>query len=81
MKGANAMTENETFAIKPEGNLVYIRPVSVRDLPEEVRIQVPDLQQLYAVHGPDGERLALVRDRWMAFSLARDNALQPVSVH
>ena len=75
------MTSNEDFTIKAEGNIVYIRPVAVRDLPREVRIQVPDLEQLYAVHGPDGERLALVRDRWMAFSLARDNALQPFSVH
>lgn len=75
------MEKQETHSLKPQGNLVYVRPVAVRDLPEEVRIQVPDLKQLYAVHGPDGERLALVRDRWMAFSLARDNALQPVSVH
>lgn len=64
-----------------EGNIVYVRPVSVRDLPEEVRIQVPDQQTLYALHDADGERLALVRDRWMAFSLARDNELEAVSVH
>lgn len=75
------MENNDEFNIKPEGNLVYIRPVAVRDLPEAVRIQVPDMKQLYAVHGADGERLALVRDRWMAFSLARENELQAVSVH
>ncbi len=75
------MEKQNEFNIKPQGNLVYVRPVAVRDLPEEVRIQVPDLKLLYALHGPDGERLALVRDRWMAFSLARDNELQAVSVH
>ena len=30
---------------------------------------------------PDGERLALVRDRQLAFFLARQNELTPVSVH
>lgn len=75
------MENNEEYILKPQGNLVYVRPVAVRDLPESVRIQVPDLAQLYAVHGADGERLALVRDRWTAFTLARENELQAVSVH
>lgn len=65
----------------PTGNIVYIRPISIAELPEEIRIQVPGVEQLYAVHRPDGERLALVRDRVLAFSLARENELQPVSVH
>lgn len=75
------MTENEFHIPAPEGNLVYIRAIPMTELPEEIREQAPDLDQLYAVHGPDGERLALVRDRRLAFSLARENALQPVSVH
>ena len=48
---------------------------------DEVREQAPGLDALYAVHGIDGERLALVRDRHMAFMLARQNELNPVSVH
>jgi len=36
---------------------------------------------IYAVHRADGERLALVRDRALAFVLARQNDLAPVSVH
>lgn len=79
---------NETFdfdtdAINadPEGNTVYIRRVAIDTLPEDVRRQMPEVEALYAVHGVDGERLALVADRGMAFMLARQNELSPVSVH
>ncbi|MGA0613783.1 DUF1150 family protein [Paracoccus sp. KR1-242] len=77
---------NEKFefgpeASEPSGNLVYIRRVELDTLPDDVRKQVPDADALYAVHGADGERLALVKDRSMAFMLARQNELTPVSVH
>jgi len=61
--------------------IVYVRPVAVADLPEEIRDQVVGIATLYAVHAPDGSRLALVRDRQMAFALARQNDLAPVSAH
>jgi len=38
-------------------------------------------KQLYAVHDAEGEQLALVADRRMAFVLARQNDLSPVTVH
>lgn len=63
------------------GNTVYVRRVEMDSLPIEVRQQAPELQALYAVHGTDGERLALVADRSLAFMLARQNELNPVSVH
>lgn len=63
------------------GNTVYVRRVAMDSLPAEVRQQVPDADALYAVHGIDGERLALVRERNLAFMLARQNELNPVSVH
>ena len=73
---------NEKFEFGPEtGNTVYIRRVATETLPEELRRQVPDAKALYAVHGIDGERLALVKDRELAFVLARQNELTPVSVH
>ena len=74
---------NEKFDFGPEnaGNIVYIRRVVMDSLPDEVRRQVPGADALYAVHGPDGERLALVKDRSLAFMLARQNELTPVSVH
>lgn len=64
-----------------EGNrIVYVRPVAVADLPEPLRAQADGLTTIYAVHRTDGERLALVRDRRLAFALARQNDLLPVSV-
>ncbi len=66
---------------RPEERIVYVRKVSVADLPQEVQAQVPGTDTLYAVHSADGERLALVRDRNLAFVLARQNDLTPVTVH
>lgn len=62
-------------------SLVYIREVPVADLPQALREQAGDLLTIYSVHRPDGERLALVADRQLAFSLARQHDLAPVSVH
>ena len=64
-----------------EDRIVYVRPVAVADLPEEVREQAEGIDQLFAVHNAEGERLALVRDRKLAFVLARQNDLAPVNVH
>lgn len=63
--------------------IVYVRPVSLADLPEEVQAEATGagLEVLYAVHRPDGERLALVADRRLAFALAVQNDLAPVSAH
>jgi len=36
---------------------------------------------LYAVHGADGERLAVMVDREAAFAAAMAHELEPVSVH
>lgn len=76
---------NEKFEFGPEAEaenqIVYVRPVAVADLPKEVREQAMGLDTLYAVHSADGERLALVRDRTLAFVLARQNDLAPVNVH
>jgi len=64
-----------------DDRIVYVRAVNVEDLPEDIRPQVGGLKKLYAVHSAEGERLALVRDRDMAFVLARQNDLSPVAVH
>lgn len=64
-----------------EDRLVYVRSVPVADLPNEVQAQVGSAEVLYAVHRADGERLALVKTRNLAFSLARQNDLAPVTVH
>lgn len=64
-----------------ERPIVYVRPVRAEDLPEEIRAQLGGASVVYSVNRPDGERLALVRDRELAFVLARQNDLAPVSVH
>ena len=64
-----------------ENQIVYVRKVAVKDLPEDVQAQVGGLESVYAVHRADGEQLALVRDRALAFVLARQNDLAPVTVH
>lgn len=61
--------------------IVYVRAVSVDDLPEEVQGEAMGAKTLYAVHTADGERLALVRDRKLAFVLARQHDMTPVTVH
>ncbi|GHG20334.1 MULTISPECIES: DUF1150 family protein [Paracoccus] len=60
---------------------VYIRQVETSSLPQELRQQLDGIDSMYAVHDIDGERLALVKDRQLAFVLARQNELTPVSVH
>ena len=62
---------------------VYVRKVDVTDLPKAVQDEARDggLEALYALHRSNGEQVALVGDRRLAFSLARQNDLNPVSVH
>jgi len=63
------------------GRLVYVRPVDVAELPEDAQVEAAGSKKIYAVHDSDGVRLALVRDRSLAFLLARQNDYAPVSVH
>jgi hypothetical protein len=74
---------NTKFDALPGGDsqIVYVRPVTVADLPDDLRQQIGAVETVYSVHRPDGERLALVRDRDLAFLLARQHDLAPVSVH
>jgi hypothetical protein len=74
---------NMKYSNLPEAasHIVYVRSVAVADLPQDVQDQVEGVETLYAVHRPNGERLALVKDRAMAFALARQNDLAPVAVH
>ena len=75
------MNTKLNFVGPDENRIVYVRPVSVADLPRELRDQAGDKERIYAVHAADGERLALVADRKMAFILARQNDYAAVNVH
>lgn len=74
---------NTTFNFEniDQRQLAYIRPVEIADLPAEVRAQAQGRDHVYAVHNAEGDRLALVADRNMAFLLARQNDFAPVNVH
>lgn len=73
---------NEKYAFPTADHpIVYVKTVDVSDLPEEVQAEAEGLDQIYAVHDSEGQRLALVADRRMAFMLARENDYAPVSLH
>jgi hypothetical protein len=62
-------------------NIVYVKPILAADLPQDMRDQIGDLQELFAVHNAAGEQLAVVANRKLAFHLARQNHMQPVTLH
>lgn len=68
-------------ALSKEKRIVYVKTVDVSDLPSEVQGKIEGLEQLYAVHDSEGQQLALVADRKLAFQLARQNDYAPVPVH
>lgn len=61
--------------------LVYVKPVAVASLPEEVRNQIQGAETVFAVHDAEGTQLALVADRELAFTLARQHDKVPMTVH
>ena len=75
------MNTTYDFGTAVPQNIVYVKPVAVADLPEEVQSQAQGATVLYAVHREDGEQLALVADRKLAHVLARQYDMAPVSVH
>ncbi|MFW5641748.1 MAG: DUF1150 family protein [Roseicyclus sp.] len=75
------MNEKNSAAEVRGRPIVYIREVAVADLPAEVQAQAGNLETVYAIGSEDGTQLALVGDRRMAFVVARQNDMEPVSVH
>ena len=64
-----------------EARIAYVRAVDAAELSDDQRETLGNVEQLYAVHSADGERLALVPNRELAFHLARQNDFAPVTVH
>ena len=75
------MNTPQTLTRTEDDRIVYVRPVAKADLPDEVQAQIESDGPVYAVHTAEGERLALVADRKLAFLLARQNDYAPVNVH
>ena len=63
------------------GRMVYVKAIKVEALPPELRQQAEGLEQLFAVHDAEGQQLALVADRKLAFALARQHDYAPQPVH
>lgn len=81
------MSANELAALGGR-RLVYIRAVAARDVIDdlsgefaEFELDLEEDATLYSVHSADGERIALVGDRDLAFAAARQHEMNPVSVH
>lgn len=66
--GAFPMTPKAFLALGSM-NVAYIKPVTIDGL------------TVYAIHAADGQELAVFDERDVAFVAARQNDLEPVSVH
>lgn len=76
------------FAPLDGRKLVYVRAIVAGDVIDDISeelsssgLSIDADAILYSVHDEDGERLALVGDRDLAFAAARQYEMTPVSVH
>ena len=77
----------EAFAALGAPQLVYVRPVTGAEILADTPVETirgfdiePD-QVLYALHGADGARLAIMGDKASAVAAAQAHELAVVSVH
>ena len=85
------MMTNKDFAGLGAPDLVYVREITAADVMSDAisdrpledagGLAIDPDQTLYALHGADGERLAVMMDREAAFAAAVAHELEPVSVH
>lgn len=77
----------EAFAALGAPHLVYVRPIKAAEILADTPLdQIKGLnlqpeQILYAVHGANGARLAVLGDKNSAVAAALAHELAPVSVH
>jgi len=74
------MTKDNLSSSDLKDRTVYVSSVNVADLPEAVAKGISQ-GRVYSLNSSTGERLALVKDRSLAFVLARQNEFHPVPVH
>ena len=75
------MQSKYDFSHYDTDGLVYIKTVEASDLPLKLQQEVEPGKTLYSLHRPDGERMAIVQDRKLAFMLAHEHDLTPLTVH
>lgn len=66
---------------KLSANIVYIKTIEARDLPQDIRDQANGAELLYSVHDAEGEQVAIVAHPSVAVQIAAQNNLEAVSVH
>jgi len=69
------------FAHHGRRRKAYVRLIKNSDLPEDMQIETNGFDEIYAIYDEDGEQLALVKDRELAFAVARTNDFVPENVH
>ena len=78
---------SEAFAALGAPSLVYVKPVAAKEIlgstpVDEIEgIELDPNQTFYALHGADGQRLAVMLDKETAMAAAIAHELAPVSVH
>lgn len=87
MTPTTMMMTKEDFRGLGAPDLVYVREIRASDVLADAAVMAAEGVSidpeaiLYAVHGADGERLAVMMDRDSAFAAAVAHELEPVSVH
>lgn len=77
----------EAFASLGAPGLVYVRPVTGAEILADTPVEhiqgfhIEPNQVLYALHGADGSRLAIMSDRATAVAAAEAHELAVVSLH
>lgn len=71
------MTDKKQL-VAGDAPIVYVREADRDALPDHLKSSPG---KIFAVHDPSGTVLALAADRSLAFAMARQNDLTPVSVH
>lgn len=75
----------EALAMIGAPKMVYIREIDASELKADGLVpgdtSFPNGLKFYAVHAANGQRMAILDDREAAFSAARQNEMEPVSVH
>jgi len=77
----------DAFAALGAPDLVYLRPVTGAEILADTPIdgirgfEIDPDQVLYALHGADGSRLAILGDKASAVAAARAHELALVSLH
>jgi len=74
------MTKDNLSSSELNDRTVYVSAVNMVDLPEAVAKGISQ-GRVYSLNSSTGDRLALVKDRSLAFVLARQNEFHPVPVH